>query len=133
MQAFVVSWSGQSDSSQAIATDLLLAGIEVWIVHSQSENFVSDAVQGVRMVGVDDSHFFGRKFNTVLQSSNGEPMLLVQGDARAEDWGYFVERFRQAVSLGGIGVWAPIVPSTPWGDSVVKIRELGATDYSQVS
>lgn len=133
MQAFVVSWSGQSDHSCAIATELLLAGLEVWIIHSRSESFGDEAIQGIRMIELEDSNFFGQKFNTILQCWNGEPILLVQADARAEDWGYVVERFRQAVSHGSIGVWAPSISSTPWRDNVVKIRELGGTDYTQVS
>jgi hypothetical protein len=133
IEAFIISWTGQLEKAQHIASQIEAQGISATIVHSDSTEPSLQAGQGTKTVVVDNSWFFGLKFEQALRLSKKSPLLIIQADATASDWGAVATRFEDRLRDFPIGVWAPDVFHTSWVTSKVQIRQLDDPTLIQVS
>ena len=133
VEAFIISWTGQLEKAQHIAGQLEATGISATVIHSDFAESFGPGEQGMKLVVVDNSWFFGRKFEEALRRSKKGPILIVQADAAASDWGALANRFEDRLRDFPIGVWAPDVFHTSWVTSKVKIRPLDDPSLIQVS
>ncbi|OOZ38397.1 hypothetical protein BOW53_15730 [Solemya pervernicosa gill symbiont] len=107
MQAFIISWEGQTDNAREIATALAGEVEHIHVIYSSHANTIEEG--DGNWVKVPDSWFFGKKFSHGLDLFNGEILLLIQADAQCDDWPQLVRRCRAAFALNKVGVWGPAV------------------------
>ena len=74
---------------------------------------------------VDNSWFFGKKFEHSINSNRGDIFLLIHADADVDDWQELVIRCRSAfAAFADLGVWAPNIDYTPWTSNRTSIGML---------
>jgi hypothetical protein len=120
----VISWTGQDENAERIASQARGAADHVTVLHSCPDHRKLPERPG--WVQLPDADFYGAKFAHSLALNRGDVMLHVHADARTSDWAVVVRRCRDAfLRIPALGVWAPDVHYTPFPLEEVHIGNLG--------
>ena len=108
----IVSWDGMFPAAHKIATALEIVGGPVTTIYSNASG--QPETGPGRWIGVPQSDYFGRKLARVLDSvAPDQAMLLIQADARCDDWPGLVRRCKAVLARDpGIGIWSPKIDNT---------------------
>jgi len=120
MNIFIISWTGQFENASIIAEAINLLGLKVTVIYSNQNN--EDEVGSGSWVKVPDRYYFGMKFKKALEITNGNPMLIIQGDAIVSNWSSLIERAKAVTENNSIGVWAPNIGYTPYSNDLVTLH-----------
>lgn len=119
IHAFVISWEGKHDSSLHIASNLSGLVDKLTVIYSNAQNMPETGPGN--WVQLENSFFFGRKFERALRLFQEDVFLLIHADASSDQWIQIVHNCRLFMSMDSVGVWAPAVSHTPWVDEKVLI------------
>jgi len=131
MNIFIISWPGQFFKVSTIADAISSLGLDVTVIYS-SQNNEDEAGSGT-WIKVPNHYFFGRKFEKALEISNGDSMLIIQGDAMISNWIDLIYRVEIVVKNKSIGVWAPDINYTPFENDLITLHFDSKAKISYVS
>lgn len=128
----IVSWDGMRAAATAIAGALTGVAGRVSVVYSNAAD-VDEAGPG-DWVHVPQSEYFGHKFKVLLDRVQpDEAMLLIQADARCEDWPALVRRCLEVAGAHDrLGIWSPSITGTPFPNNAVATGFSPGADLAEV-
>ena len=131
----IISWQGQHENAAHIARALSTSpDLRVVVIYSNAAE--APETGAGEWIQVPNAHFFGWKFKRALDGVHGDSpaMVIIQADARADDWAALMSRCVECVrAQPNLGLWTPKVDYTPWIPRRVDIARVAGTDLMQVA
>ena len=131
LHAAIISWQGLAQGARHIAQAIDGHVDQLTVVYSNPQGAPESGPGD--WVSVDNSVFFGGKFQCSITRGEHDIFLLIHADASCDDWPALIRRCRAVHANDNIGVWAPAIDYTPWLDSRVELARAPASQLAFVA
>lgn len=111
-QVFIISWEGYNAKALEIANSLIDFVDKAYIVYSTGT--IEAKHEKIQLEKVDNSFFYGPKFQRCLAHFDGDIFFQIQADAQCHYWPDLVSDCRKFLTKFPYAVWSPEVDYTPW-------------------
>lgn len=129
IQAFIVSWTGQSDNARLIASQLAPSFPDICTIYSNKDD-TTETGPGI-WVKVPDDYFFGRKFREIAKRFTGTHCFIITADVSCHDWLKATGSLRAAIAQFGddMGVWSPKIDHSGMSIAKNELTRVAGTHY----
>ncbi|WP_323011165.1 glycoside hydrolase family 99-like domain-containing protein [Paracoccus sp. (in: a-proteobacteria)] len=109
------------EKAHAIAAPLAESGAAVLVIHSEEDG--AEKTGPGTWINVEQTLFFGRKFQVLLNAVEAHSrLLLIQADASSTDWHSVFRRFASLCEEApDIGLWSPTIDNSAFPNAIVTL------------